>query len=191
MTVNANCANITLRASLTVSAIKDVSRKKYCDNYQEAICFWDSAVYSIVETDTRNASKIPSSVDIGQISNTIYQRICPKYNRVYTLGNATQYVNIKGNFLRTGELPLDHDSSSPGPVLDIQINCAIQGESKPRTVTKVIRLNILDKNDNYPEKHNGVETYKTTDPNFTKVTEWINECGASFVLGICTTTKLG
>lgn len=165
--------NKTARVSLVVSP-KVISRTAFCQNNLETICFWDSAVYSIAETDSLDSAATPPVFDIGQVSGLVYMRLCPDLKLDYSLENGTEYLRLHGNTLQTsGIKPLDHDSFKPGPILNMKINCKVQVafNKDPTTLAKVIQLNILDKNDNYPERHNGLNRFNIGDPNYTKVGE--------------------
>lgn len=166
----------TSHVSFTVQPVKVQSRAEFCKNHLETICFWDSAMYSIVETDTlEDRRPAPTSaIEIGGVSALFYRRICPDLKLDYNLGNATDYLNIHGHVLRTSQLrSIDHDSLNPGPgpVLFVQLQCTVQidFETAPTKIMKAIQINILDKNDNYPVLHNGKHNHYMPDPHFKEV----------------------
>lgn len=155
--------------------VKVRSRAEFCKTHLDKICFWDSAVYSIVETDAPNGQH-GASVEIGEISSLVYRRLCPDLSFDYKLINATEYLAVHGNVLRTsGNTSIDHDSPSPGPLLFAELQCTVQlvFNAPPVTITKVVEVTVLDKNDNYPEVHNGALQYTMPDPHFKKVSELI------------------
>lgn len=158
--------------SLIVQPVKVQSRHEFCKSHLEKICFWDSAIYSIVETDARNGRTRSPIVEIGEVSSLVYRRLCPDLSFDYRLANATDYLAMHGNILRTaGNKSLDHDSQEPGPELFANLQCTVQlaFDEPPVNIYKVVQVVVLDKNDNYPEIHNGVMDYTIADPHFKKV----------------------
>lgn len=172
LTINIQCDNTTTsHVSLTVQFVKVHSRGDFCKTHLETICFWDSAVYSIVETDALD-NQPPPVVEIGELSSLIYRRLCPDLKLDYSLVNATEYLNIHGNLLTSSrKQAIDHDSLHPGPVLYAELKCSVQLAFDTPTVniTKVVQVTVLDKNDNYPELHNGAFHFMMADPQFKKV----------------------
>lgn len=158
--------------SLIVQPVKVRSKQEFCKTHLDKICFWDSAIYSIVETDAPKTAAPQPSVDIGEVSFLVYRRLCPDLSFDYRLVNATEYLSMHGNVLKaSGNKSIDHDSLQPGPVLFAKLQCSVQlaFDTPPVNVSKVVQVNVLDKNDNYPELHNAAERYQMDDPHFKKV----------------------
>lgn len=126
-------------------------------------------------------------MEIGEVSSLVYRRLCPDLSFDYRLANATEYLAMHGNVLKT--LPnksIDHDSLRPGPELLANIQCIVQlaFDVPPVTVEKVVKVTVLDKNDNYPKIHNGAMHFMMPDPHFKKVSE-------SFLYGSLGNVKRG
>lgn len=135
------------------------------------MCFGDKMIYSITETDTMLDENIPA-FQIGEFSPPIYQKLCPEFKIAYQLLNGSQFIEVQRNELKTlANVPLDFDSHNPGQVLVAAVNCTVRNEALKNTTTisRDIRVHILDKNDNFPELHNGAFSYNLEDPHFTKV----------------------
>lgn len=176
LTINIKCPEMpTNHVSLIVQPVKVKSRIEYCKTHLDEICFWDSAMYQIVETDApEHEQQKSASVEIGEVSSLVYRRLCPDLSFNYSLVNATEYLDMHGNILKTSssnKSAIDHDTLAPGPVLFANIKCMVQLEfnALPVTVTKVVQVTVLDKNDNYPEIHNVAQHYRMEDPHFQKV----------------------
>lgn len=173
LTINIKCPKVRPNhVSLIVQPVKVPSRKEFCKTHLDKICFWDSAIYSIVETDALDEETSPSIVSIGEVSSLVYRRLCPDLSFDYRLVNATEYLDMHGNILKTTSIKsIDHDTLAPGPVLFAQLQCTVQVafDAPPVTMAKVVQVNVLDKNDNYPKIHNSALYYRMPDPHFKKV----------------------
>lgn len=161
------------RVSFIIKPLPVKSRTDFCNNYLERVCFWDSVTYSVTETDSIY-KEAQGSVEIGELSPLAYRKLCPDVKVEYFLKNATQYLKVHGNILRTNaSSTIDHDSYNPGPLLLAAVNCVVQKyfNSAPVTYLRVLRINVLDKNDNYPQIHNGNFEQRLLDPHFQAVSE--------------------
>lgn len=66
----------------------------------------------------------------------------------------------------------DHDSTSPGPTISAVIKCEVLNRFQNQVAAreKLLRINVLDRNDNPPEIQTEEEIYiKIEDPHFRKV----------------------
>lgn len=84
---------------------------------------------------------------------------------------ATTYFAIESNVLMASTR-FDHDSVSPGPIINTIVKCEVLNKLNHQVAVrdKLLRVNVLDRNDNPPEIQ-AVEdiSIKLDDPHFRKV----------------------
>lgn len=84
---------------------------------------------------------------------------------------ATTYFAIESNMLITNTR-FDHDTTSPGPTINTVVKCQVSNSINDRVAVRdrLLRINVLDRNDNPPEIQNEEEiSIKLEDPHFKKV----------------------
>lgn len=85
--------------------------------------------------------------------------------------SATTYFTIESNMLHT-YTRFDHDSISPGPTISAIIKCEVLNRFQNQVAVqeKLLRINVLDRNDNPPEIQAEEDVYiHLEDPHFRKV----------------------
>lgn len=77
---------------------------------------------------------------------------------------------VRSNIVYT-KRRIDHDSLAPGPSLNAAVRCEVVHNQVVHDTEKMIRLSILDRNDNAPELHmdNRNVTVQLDSPYFNKV----------------------
>ncbi|KAJ6647010.1 Proto-oncogene tyrosine-protein kinase receptor Ret, partial [Pseudolycoriella hygida] len=182
ITISANLItkpSIVARTSLKIVP-QSVSMAESCKNFEQ-ICFWDSAIYSVPE------NVLHGNLTIGAIGPNFYEKICPNLSVKYALLNgkqkqyekiltvsqpsiqlATTYFAIESNIL-IANTRFDHESISPGPGIRANIKCMVRNDLKQLVAVhnKVLRVNVLDRNDNLPEMQDDEEvSIHLEDPHF-------------------------
>lgn len=178
LTISSKCGDGDRNhASITITPVKVQSRSQYCKAYLEQICFWGSSTtFSIVETDVQDSTRPKQVVNVGEVSSLVYRRLCPDLSFEYALENATEYLEVHGNMLRTTRSKaIDHDTNNPGPALLVKLNCNVKlaFDTPIVTISQVVQVNILDKNDNYPEHHNSERNIYLKDPHLKNVSAYL------------------
>ncbi|KAJ9588286.1 hypothetical protein L9F63_018338, partial [Diploptera punctata] len=115
------------------------------------LCFWRDVTYQVYENSPE--------IKLGPVGPGFVHRICPQqYSISYNITSGTKYVKLKDETLWS-KANLDRDAmpnqatgdEGPGPEFDVTIECVVdRGLSLKETVTKSIRVLVLDEDDNAP-----------------------------------------
>lgn len=97
------------------------------------------------------------------------------YTENFHFNSATTYFAIESNMLMA-HTRFDHDAVSPGPIINSVVKCEVFNRLSNQVVAvrdKLLRINVLDRNDNPPEIQAAEEiSIKLDDPHFRKVNFW-------------------
>ncbi|GAB0089421.1 uncharacterized protein DMENIID0001_039590 [Sergentomyia squamirostris] len=151
---------------ITISPRKITSLEGFCRESGELLCFWDEITYRIAESDG-GSEKVE---EIGELSSSFLRQICPNVSTKYRMVNASDFLNVQGGILMRIS-PLDHDTLNPGPEITPQVECTVTTgtQSTPQTFTKILTVDVIDRNDNPPERQDDHRvTINISDPHFTK-----------------------
>lgn len=172
------------RMSLELHVLRVDEVKDFCGEF---LCFHESVTFHAIEDFDTNFKPH----EIGEIAPKLYGRLCKTFEVSYELLNgkiesqmnadwiklklflifvtlASNFVVIKNNKLFASK-PLNHELMSPGPELNIAVQCQLKVGSSTQLSTKVFNVSVVDRNDNLIKVQDKVTNLTLSSPYFDKV----------------------
>lgn len=87
---------------------------------------------------------------------------------LFSLQLASEFITVKNNKLFT-TAPLNHEMMSPGPDLQVTVQCTIKSDSITQLHSKVFNVTVVDRNDNLIRVQDSVTNLTLSSPYFVKV----------------------
>lgn len=87
---------------------------------------------------------------------------------MFCLHLASEFITVKNTKLFTS-VALNHEMMSPGPNLQVAVQCSIKSNATTQVSTKVFNISIVDRNDNLIKVQDEVTNLTLSSPYFVKV----------------------